>query len=60
MAKIKLVQMKVRLLNSNGQLSGVKSFNLEPKRGLKELARFGFLDPESPEEIAYFLFHEAR
>ena len=52
--------MKLRFINVNCQLSGVKSFNLEPKRGLKELARFGFLDPENPEEIAYFLFHEAR
>ena len=52
--------IKLRSINVNCQLSGVKSFNLEPKRGLKELARFGFLDPENPEEIAYFLFHEAR
>ena len=47
-------------MTTNFIFSGVKSFNLEPKRGLKELARFGFLDPENPEEIAYFLFHEAR
>ena len=39
---------------------GVKSFNLDPKRGLKELDRFGFLDATNPEEIAYFLFHEGR
>ena len=39
---------------------GVKSFNLDSKRGLKELERFGFLDATNPEEIAYFLFHEGR
>ena len=39
---------------------GVKAFNLEPQRGLKELSRFGFLDATNPEEIAYFLFHEGR
>ena len=51
--------MKVILLNVN-DLSGIKAFNFEPKRGLKELARFGLLDPENPEEVAHFLFHEAR
>ena len=40
--------------------TGVKSFNLDSKRGLKELERFGFLDATNPEEIAYFLFHEGR
>ena len=39
---------------------GVKAFNLDTKRGLIELSRFGFLDATNAEEIAYFLFHEGR
>ena len=41
-------------------LTGVKAFNLDTKRGLIELSRFGFLDATNAEEIAYFLFHEGR
>ena len=53
-------QHNIRIQYSYNIFSGVKSFNLDHKRGLKELDRFGFLDSTNPDEIAYFLFHEGR
>jgi len=41
-------------------LYGVKQFNLEPKRGLEYLHDSGFVDCESAESVATFLFRQER
>jgi len=41
-------------------LHGVKQFNLDPKRGLDFLSKSGYLNRDSPKEVADFLFREGR
>jgi Sec7-like guanine-nucleotide exchange factor len=47
------------LVNKN-LMHGVKQFNLDPKKGLESLSKGGFLNTESPKEVALFLFREGR
>ncbi|KAK5996987.1 Protein transport protein SEC7 [Cladobotryum mycophilum] len=41
-------------------MKGIRQFNFKPKRGVEQLIRDGFIQSDSPKDVAVFLLHEDK